>query len=118
MYCSAFSHKQKIHANVIESARVEVVQLVGQRAPGEAHVAPQPGPLLGHGAVYLFDFEVLLLVVDGRMPADQETIRYIQMKLDEDERSTQTRLQKVKEMIAKGLNDSLKTCVLINKFYF
>jgi len=36
-----------------------------------------------------------------KIPQYQETIRYIQMKLDEDERSTQTRLQKVKEMIAK-----------------
>ena len=36
-----------------------------------------------------------------KSPQYQETIRYIQMKLDEDERSTQTRLQKVKEMIAK-----------------
>ena len=38
---------------------------------------------------------------DVKIPQYQETIRYIQMKLDEDERSTQTRLQKVKEMIAK-----------------
>ena len=36
-----------------------------------------------------------------KIPQYQETIRYIQMKLDEDERATQTRLQKVKEMIAK-----------------
>lgn len=36
-----------------------------------------------------------------KIPQYQETIRYIQMKLDENERSTQTRLQKVKEMIAK-----------------
>lgn len=35
-----------------------------------------------------------------KIPQYQETIRYIQMKLDEDERATQTRLQKVKEMIA------------------
>lgn len=39
-----------------------------------------------------------------KIPQYQETIRYIQMKLDEDERGTQTRLQKVKSMIA---NDAI-----------
>ena len=43
-----------------------------------------------------------------KIPQYQETIRYIQMKLDEDERSTQTRLQKVKEMIAKDAIEEAK----------
>jgi len=34
-----------------------------------------------------------------KIPQYQETIRYITMKLDEDERGTQTRLMKVKDMI-------------------
>ncbi|MDD6212424.1 MAG: V-type ATP synthase subunit D [Clostridiales bacterium] len=36
-----------------------------------------------------------------KIPQYQETIRYIKMKLDEDERGTQTRLQKVKDMMLK-----------------
>ena len=43
-----------------------------------------------------------------KIPQYQETIRYIQMKLDEDERATQTRLQKVKEMIAKDAIEEAK----------
>lgn len=36
-----------------------------------------------------------------KIPAYQETIRYIKMKLDEDERGNQTRLMKVKDMMLK-----------------
>lgn len=36
-----------------------------------------------------------------KIPQYQETIRYIRMKLEEDERGTQTRLQKVKDMMLK-----------------
>ncbi len=39
-----------------------------------------------------------------KIPQYEETIKYISMKLEEDERSTQTRLQKVKDML---LNDSI-----------
>ena len=37
-----------------------------------------------------------------KIPQYQETIRYITMKLDEDERGTQTRLLKVKDMMLKA----------------
>ena len=36
-----------------------------------------------------------------KIPQYQETIRYITMKLDEDERGNQTRLMKVKDMMLK-----------------
>ena len=36
-----------------------------------------------------------------KIPQYQETIRYITMKLDEDERGNQTRLMKVKDMMVK-----------------
>ena len=35
------------------------------------------------------------------MPQLQETIKYIRMKLDENERGNQTRLMKVKDMMVK-----------------
>ena len=35
------------------------------------------------------------------IPEHEETIRYISMKLDENERGSQTRLMKVKDMIAQ-----------------
>ncbi len=37
-----------------------------------------------------------------KIPQYEETIRYISMKLDEDERGSQTRLMKVKDMILKA----------------
>ena len=37
-----------------------------------------------------------------KIPQYQETIRYIKMKLEEDERGTQTRLQKVKDMMLQA----------------
>ncbi len=37
-----------------------------------------------------------------RIPNYEETIRYIRMKLEEDERGTQTRLQKVKDMMLES----------------
>ena len=36
-----------------------------------------------------------------KIPQYQETIRYITMKLDEDERGNQTRLMKVKDMMVQ-----------------
>ena len=36
------------------------------------------------------------------IPQFQETIKYIQMKLDENERGNQTRLMKVKDMMVKA----------------
>ena len=36
-----------------------------------------------------------------KIPQYEETIRYISMKLDEDERGNQTRLMKVKDMMVK-----------------
>lgn len=37
-----------------------------------------------------------------KIPQYQETIRYIKMKLDENERGNQTRLMKVKDMMVKA----------------
>ncbi len=40
-----------------------------------------------------------------KIPQYEETIRYIRMKLEEDQRSTQTRLQKVKDMLVKDAQE-------------
>ena len=43
----------------------------------------------------------LIIGLEAQIPDLQETIKYIKMKLDENERGNQTRLMKVKDMMLK-----------------